>query len=116
MQRQLCNWLILAALLAAAAVLRTNQLGAISFWFDESMSWKYTTFSIEEIVERLAGDVHPPLYFLLLKGWTAMWGESAVALRSMSVLCGVLTVLGSYLFVREAYWPVAEPGQVGESS
>jgi len=115
MNRHSGKWLVLAILLAVSWALRCHRLGAISFWFDESMSWKYTTFSISEILERLSGDVHPPLYFVLLKGWAAVFGNSAAELRSLSVLCGVLTVLGSYLFVREAYEPVCEPGQAGDS-
>src|SRR5436190_13087084 len=115
MNRRFGKWLILAVLLVVAGALRSVRLGALSFWFDESMSWKYTTFSTGEILERLTGDVHPPVYFLLLKGWAALCGESAAALRSLSVLCGVLTVLGSYLVVHDAYTPVGEPGQAGES-
>ncbi|MBC7812466.1 MAG: glycosyltransferase family 39 protein [Burkholderiales bacterium] len=35
-------------------------------------------------------DVHPPLHFLALKGWTALAGESLLALRLMNILADVL--------------------------
>lgn len=36
---------------------------------------------------------HAPLYFLLLRGWTAVWGSSVVALRSFSLLCSLLLLV-----------------------
>lgn len=50
---------------------------------------------------------HAPLYFLLLRGWTAVWGSSVVALRSFSLLCSLLLLvamagLSRFLFRRPA--------------
>ncbi|RZK26178.1 MAG: hypothetical protein EOO63_15030, partial [Hymenobacter sp.] len=36
---------------------------------------------------------HPPLYFLLLKGWTSLWGTGEKGLRSFSLLAATLTLL-----------------------
>ena len=36
---------------------------------------------------------HPPLYFFLLKGWSLIFGYSELALRSFSVVCGILFLL-----------------------
>ncbi|MDR5696552.1 MAG: glycosyltransferase family 39 protein [Armatimonadota bacterium] len=33
-------------------------------------------------------DAHPPLFYALLKAWTAVLGDSAVALRGLSAVCG----------------------------
>ncbi len=36
---------------------------------------------------------HPPLYFMLLKIWSYGFGSTAIALRSFSLCCGILTFL-----------------------
>ncbi len=46
---------------------------------------------------------NPPVYYILLKGWAVIFGDSAFALRSFSVLFGSLTVLGAYLFGVDAF-------------
>ena len=33
---------------------------------------------------------HPPLYYVLAKGWVQLWGDSVFALRGLSVFFGVL--------------------------
>ncbi len=37
-------------------------------------------------------ETNPPLYFLLLDGWIALFGQSAVAVRALSLLFGAATV------------------------
>jgi len=55
------------------------------------------------MIERIGRDNHTPLYFLLLRAWAAAFGTSAIALRSMSVFLGGLTIVGIYLLMSEAY-------------
>lgn len=40
---------------------------------------------------RLELDVHPPLHFLLVKGWAALAGESLLSLRYLNILLDTLT-------------------------
>ncbi|MCU0524725.1 MAG: glycosyltransferase family 39 protein [Elainella sp. Prado103] len=47
---------------------------------------------------------HAPLYFLLLRGWAQIWGSSAIALRSFSVLCSLL-LLGAMYGLSRALFP-----------
>jgi len=90
---------------------RAQQLDELSYLFDESFTWKTISFPWSELLERVGRDNQPPLYYALLQLWAGVWGDSLVALRSFSVLCGMLTVAGVYLFVREAYagLPLAHP-------
>src|SRR5207248_2146180 len=55
-------------------------------------------FPVAEMLERTARDNHPPLYFLLLKTWAALFGDSALALRALSIVLGCLTIVGMYGF------------------
>jgi mannosyltransferase len=95
--------LSLVLILGAAAALRFYGLGAKVLWLDEVLSWRLLQFPLPEMMSRAGGTgtVHPPLYFLLLRCWAAMWGESELALRSLAAICGVLTVAGVYALVRE---------------
>ena len=52
-----------------------------SVWFDEAFSAYLARFNIVEIAHFTSLDVHPPLYYWLLKGWTVLFGHSALALR-----------------------------------
>lgn len=45
----------------------------------------------------------PPLYFLLLRGWSHLWGPSVAALRGFSALWGVLLLPLVYQFCRIAF-------------
>src|SRR5438477_9887595 len=76
--------LVLAGLglvLAVGLTLRVHGLGTRPLSFDEAWSWRAIQFPTDEMFTRLGRDVHPPLYYCLLKGWSAALGTSAVALR-----------------------------------
>ena len=93
----------LTVIILAGLALRTYELSARSLWFDEAFAWRLTQFPFAEMIQCVGQDNHPPLYFILLKAWAAVFGDSAFALRSLSVLFGVLTILGTYLFAVEVF-------------
>jgi len=72
-----------------AIALRVPFLESRSIWYDEASSWQVASFSVTELFYSCTRNVHLPLYYLVLKGWVFLWGDSAIALRSLSVLCGV---------------------------
>ena len=37
-------------------------------------------------------ETHPPFYYSLLHGWNLIWGNSLLASRAMSALCGLMTL------------------------
>ena len=84
--------LALIAILLLATGLRFYKLDAQSFWNDEGNSARLSERSPELILEGTASDIHPPLYYLLLRGWRELLGESEFGLRSFSVFVGILTV------------------------
>jgi hypothetical protein len=97
------HWLILGAILLLATFLRFYKIDAQSLWYDEGNSARIAERSLQLIVEGAAGDIHPPLYYLLLKVWRAVFGDGEAALRSFSAVCGVLTVLFTYLIGRDLF-------------
>jgi 4-amino-4-deoxy-L-arabinose transferase-like glycosyltransferase len=82
---------VLAVLLLATA-LRFHRLDAQSFWNDEGNTARLVERPLPLILEGAAGDIHPPGYYLLLRAWRAVTGETEFALRAFSAFCGVLTV------------------------
>ena len=90
---QLLALLTLLVLLAFAAFLRLHKIDAQSLWYDEGNSARIAERSVPLIIAGAAGDIHPPLYYLLLKFWRVLFGEGEAALRSLSAVCGVFTVL-----------------------
>lgn len=88
---------------AAALALRIYRLDAQSLWLDEGNTWA-------EVVgnnwHTLIGDlVRPtsayPLYYLLLKLWIAIAGDTEWTLRFPSALAGALTTLAMFLAASE---------------
>jgi mannosyltransferase len=90
------HWALLALVLILAVGLRAYRLDAQSFWNDEGNSARIAERSIPLILEGAAGDIHPPAYYLLLAGWRAIFGQGEAALRALSVVFSVLTVLLSF--------------------
>ncbi|MBK6770331.1 MAG: glycosyltransferase family 39 protein [Ardenticatenales bacterium] len=81
-------WLIVALALAA----RLFRADAQSLWYDEGTSAQLATRTAREIVTAAAGDIHPPLYYLLLAAWSRLFGHGVVALRALSAVLGTAQV------------------------
>lgn len=90
---RLWRWLAVVLLLGAWAA-RVHRLGAQSFWNDEGNSARLSERSLRLILAGTASDVHPPLYYLILRGWREAAGASEFGLRVVSAYCGLaLTAL-----------------------
>lgn len=93
------------ALLAGLAV-RLYNLTYHGLWFDEAMSvhWaKQTPARIVEVSMALVEDRLPPLYYLSLHYWRALFGDGEFSLRLMSAFAGVLSVAAVYRVGRELF-------------
>jgi 4-amino-4-deoxy-L-arabinose transferase-like glycosyltransferase len=81
--------LIVLVLLLAAA-LRIYHITQQSIWFDEAFAWNIVMQ--HDMYPRIAADTHPPLYYVLLRGWVTVAGDSALALRYLSAMFSMVTV------------------------
>ncbi|MBA3533975.1 MAG: glycosyltransferase family 39 protein, partial [Ardenticatenales bacterium] len=90
---------LLGALLAAYA-LRLQQLGAQSFWYDETVTVYLANQSISGLIAHTARDIHPPLYYLLLHFWVGFMGVSEFAVSYFSLLWGLLLIASSFTLAR----------------
>ncbi|MBR3365889.1 glycosyltransferase family 39 protein [Candidatus Saccharibacteria bacterium] len=64
-----------------------------SIWFDESYSAYLVRGDFGQIWAETAQDVHPPLFYFLLKIWSMIFGSSDFAMRFMSVFFGALAII-----------------------
>jgi uncharacterized membrane protein len=53
-------------LFAFAALLRFALIWQAEMWYDESFSYLLSTLPIDRMIQAIIGDVHPPLYYLLI--------------------------------------------------
>ncbi|KPL89201.1 glycosyltransferase family 39 protein [Ardenticatena maritima] len=84
--------LTLGWLLVLAAALRVHALNLQPLWWDEGYSIFFATEPIGRLVELTSLDIHPPLYYVLLKIWFGLVGVGALQARLLSVVLGVLAV------------------------
>lgn len=93
---------LLAALLLAAFALRLFRLDYQSLWWDEGISLHLATSGWGEIVRDRLDNIHPPLYFFLLKGWLALVGVSPFTGRYLSALASLMQV--ALVFTAVRHW------------
>lgn len=82
----------LLPVLLLAFGLRLWGLTEHNLWWDEGIGVWLARMPLWESVGWTAGDVHPPLYYMLLHGWWRMAGESVFALRALSAFFSLLTI------------------------
>jgi uncharacterized membrane protein len=64
----------LLLILLAGTGLRLFRLGSASLWYDETVSVMLAGSPLRELLRHTAGDIHPPGYYLLLRGWLLLSG------------------------------------------
>ena len=74
-----------------------------SIWFDESFSSYLTRFDLGQIWNMTAADVHPPLYYFILKAWAHIFGHTDFAMRMLSVILGAAAILFAFLWLKYKY-------------
>ena len=89
-------WLF--AILLFGFAFRVHALGAQSFWLDEAYTWGVVTRTTWGDVwgAMLAVSDVSPLYYVLAKLVTPLWGASEFGLRLVSAFFGWLAIAGTY--------------------
>jgi 4-amino-4-deoxy-L-arabinose transferase-like glycosyltransferase len=89
---------VLLALTVIAAALRFGTLDVQSIWLDESATLLLLHRGFSGMLSHLAAsESSPPLYYVLVWGWTKIFGAGPLGVRSFSALVGTLTVPALYL-------------------
>lgn len=96
------NYYILAIFIFGV-LLRFYNNTSISLWHDEAFSALFLKYSWSEVLYRIGLDVHPPMYYIFLRFWYYIFGDSLIALRSFSVFFGSLTIVAVWAFIKSAF-------------
>ncbi|MSP14157.1 MAG: hypothetical protein EXR62_14525 [Chloroflexi bacterium] len=100
----------LALLLGFA--LRLYALAGVPLRWDEGWSLGISPLPLAELLRITALDVHPPFYYLLLKGWLS-FGHSEFMVRFLSVIAGTLTIPLLYAAGKRWVAPLVEGSWAG---
>lgn len=101
----------LGAFAAASLFLRVAAL-PVWYWIDEAITVGIAAQPVTEVPGLLRLDGSPPLYYLVLHGWMAMFGTGEVATHALSLAFATLAVpvgwwAGSAVGGRRTGWIVA---------
>ncbi len=84
-----------------ALILRIYDIEGKNMWFDEVYSWNTSMYGITGIIKSAAGDIHPPFFYMALKVWTMIFGDSVIAMRMLSVTLSMGGLYFTYLISRK---------------
>ena len=92
----------LALIVLVFVILRFWKIGTFSLWGGEAFTMIGVQMGWSDMFAYIIDDiVHPPLFYILLKLWVAIGGESTVWLKLFPVISGVALVVPFYLLCRE---------------
>ncbi|MDR0567820.1 MAG: glycosyltransferase family 39 protein [Spirochaetaceae bacterium] len=91
--------------LTAFFLLETLILAAVnqSVWVDEAYSLAPVRLPWRELIRIQSADVHPPFYALVLKLWANLFGDNIFAMKTVSVLPALLTLLCVTRFLNQEF-------------
>jgi hypothetical protein len=87
-------------LLCLAACLLFSTLDLLPVWSDEAFTLKTIALPVRQIIPIVQHDIHPPLYYILLRQWNKLplpW-IGVAALRAFSALWALLAIILLDLF------------------
>lgn len=90
------EYILLALLFVFTLAIRLVLITQKNLWFDEIYSWHLSRQPFISIIFTTWSDIHPPLFYFILKGWIWIFGESVISLRILPVLCSSLSIILIY--------------------
>ena len=76
-------------------------------WLDEALSVNIARLPLGDLRAALQHDGAPPLYYVLLHVWTGVLGSGDVAVRSLSAVLGVGTLVACWYAARRSFGTTA---------
>lgn len=96
----------LAAMAALALVLRLPRMG-VRYWGDEAISIGIASHPLGQIPQYLRFDGSPPLYYFALHGWMRLFGSSAAATHTLSLLISLAAIPAAWWCAAALFGPPA---------
>lgn len=99
---RLTDFVVLAVGIAIFAVISLRNMNW-SIWFDEAFGINLIKYDFGQIASYTAADVHPPLYYWLLKIWSDIFGTSELAFRSLSLILIIVAIAFGFMLLRRLF-------------
>lgn len=96
-------WPFWIAILVISVAMTFFNISADALWYDESYSVATVTHSLGDIIPLVSADVHPPLYYILLRIAVVIFGNSLAVIRGLSALASIVTVVLAFAFLRKRW-------------
>ena len=96
------SWLLLPAIIIAAAAIRLFQISRESLWFDELYRVWASQLPARELISEAPSSGHPPLLYLIGHVWFAISNNDAW-IRMLSWTTGILVIPLMYLAGKEIF-------------
>lgn len=93
------EWTVVCLVAVALCVLSAGR----ELWYDEAFSVCMARCSFADMVSYTASDVHPPLYYLILKVFVTIFGQKLYVYRLVTALPFVLMLLAAGRFCRKYF-------------
>ena len=94
--------IILAVVCVVFIALRFWHLTDSCLWFDEIFSVHAAEMDFQNLFWFVAQDlIHPPLFYVLLKFWISIGGESLFSLRCFPFLFSIISIIPFVFLCRE---------------
>jgi len=96
--KEKAGWVAPSAVFLLGFTLRLAYIGHESVGFDEAFSMTVSRLPLHEMFRQLVADfVHPPLHYLVLRGWFKLFGFGVFQARLLSALFSTLAVVLLYV-------------------
>lgn len=94
---------LLILILFAAFALRIWGIGKESFWLDEAITARQSSFDINTSLSMIKEDTHFPLYAAIMAAWAGIFGISEISLRFPSLIFNLISVCIIYLIGKKLF-------------
>ncbi len=83
---------VVAGVAAVAVGVVLRFLTSSALWLDEAQSVSFAKLPLSQIPDALRQDGAPPLYYMLLHVWMAVFGDRDIAIRALSGVCSIAAI------------------------
>jgi uncharacterized membrane protein len=91
--------------LLTSAFCMLSRLNSRELWLDETYSVFVANLRLPELMRMVIGDLHPPLYYLVLWAWIRIAGDGQSHLRLLGAILNICCALGMFFLARRVLGP-----------
>lgn len=95
--------LVLFSGVTVYVLLASSTISKFSIWFDEAFGSYLIRFNFIDLTRYTANDVHPPLYYWVLKLWSMAFGDTETSIRSLSIFFAAITIIFAFILVLRSF-------------